>query len=79
MQQVLKDQRAPRGFKSMLPKNLNDDCVDLIERLLTLDPKKRISAKDALKHEYFVNEPKSCEPSELPNFEGEITQGNAQK
>mmetsp|Transcript_68892 Transcript_68892/g.192442 ORF Transcript_68892/g.192442 Transcript_68892/m.192442 type:complete len:440 (-) Transcript_68892:2424-3743(-) len=52
-----------------------DDIVlmlDLLERMLALDPKQRISAKDALDHEYFwyqggkLKQP--CQPHELPKF-----------
>ena len=34
--------------------------------MLQLDPSNRISAADALNHEYFVSEPLPCSPSELP-------------
>ena len=33
------------------------DALDLLDRLLTLNPKERITAKEALKHEYFSNVP----------------------
>eukprot|EP01121_Diplochlamys_sp_Union-15-3_P012689 TRINITY_DN3839_c0_g2_i1.p1 TRINITY_DN3839_c0_g2~~TRINITY_DN3839_c0_g2_i1.p1 ORF type:complete len:105 (-),score=22.82 TRINITY_DN3839_c0_g2_i1:6-320(-) len=39
-------------FKTTVP-NLNDQGYDLLEKLLTYDPQKRISAKNALKHPYF--------------------------
>jgi serine/threonine protein kinase len=41
-------------------------ALDLLLRLLTLDPAKRISAPEALKHPYFSTFPLPCEPHELP-------------
>ena len=41
----------------------------LIDGFLTLDPKKRISAKDALDSDYFWEEPMPCLPCELPKYE----------
>ena len=32
---------------------LSDECIDLIQKLLTYDYKKRISANDALLHKWF--------------------------
>lgn len=40
--------------------------LDLLLRMLTLDPNKRISAKEALQHPYFQTSPEPCEPSQLP-------------
>lgn len=40
-------------FHQMLP-GASDEAVDLLRRLLTYDPSKRISAKDALRHPYFA-------------------------
>lgn len=40
------------GIASLIP-YCSADCIDLIQQLLTYDPEKRISAKQALKHPYF--------------------------
>ena len=35
----------------------SEECRDLLEKMLVLDPNKRISANEALKHSYFTTEP----------------------
>jgi hypothetical protein len=37
--------------------------------MLELDPSKRITAEEALKHNYFREEPVKCEPKDLPKIE----------
>ncbi|OVA18849.1 Protein kinase domain [Macleaya cordata] len=44
-------------------------AVELLERMLTLDPSQRISAKDALDAEYFWTDPLPCDPKSLPKYE----------
>jgi len=44
-------------------------ALELLERMLTLDPSQRISAKDALDAEYFWNDPLPCDPKSLPKYE----------
>lgn len=42
--------------------------IDLLSKLLTLDPAKRINAIDALCHEYFTSEPLPLKPGDVPKF-----------
>ncbi|KAK4788506.1 hypothetical protein SAY86_019825 [Trapa natans] len=44
-------------------------ALELVDRMLTLDPSQRISAKDALDAEYFWTEPFPCDPKSLPKYE----------
>jgi serine/threonine protein kinase len=43
-------------------------ALDLLDRFLTLNPDKRITAKEALEHEYFRSRPLPCPPSCLPKI-----------
>ncbi|ODQ58698.1 hypothetical protein WICANDRAFT_21208, partial [Wickerhamomyces anomalus NRRL Y-366-8] len=49
-------------FKGLYGSVLSKQCFDLALQLLKYDPSKRITAKDALKHEYFKESP---EPAAL--------------
>jgi len=49
-------------------KHFSPDALDLIDKLLTLDPKKRITASEALDSEYFWTNPLPCDPSDIPSF-----------
>jgi len=46
----------------------NPLAVDLLKKLLTLDPKKRITAKEALTHDYFWTQPPPALPENLPKY-----------
>lgn len=48
--------------------SLSDQGVDLLSRLLTYDPSKRITAEKALEHPYFREKPLPKEPSMMPTF-----------
>lgn len=44
-------------------------AVDLLSRLLALDPRKRLSAREAATHDYFYEAPRACYPHELPKVD----------
>jgi len=46
-------------------------ALDLLDKMLVLNPDLRITAKEALEHEYFKSEPLPCDPSEMPKIEKE--------
>ncbi|CAH0484390.1 unnamed protein product [Peronospora farinosa] len=48
-------------------KNFPPHAVDLLEKLLHLDPAKRITAADAMDHDYFWRV-QTCTPRDLPKF-----------
>ncbi|GAC95928.1 serine/threonine-protein kinase bur1 [Pseudozyma hubeiensis SY62] len=45
------------------------ECADLIDKLLVLDPRKRLGAKEALEHEWFWEKPWVADGSSLPRYE----------
>ena len=57
---------------SMLAQHIDDDVIDLIEKMLDVNPDTRITAKDALNHKYFQSDPLPCAPEEFPVIEGEL-------
>jgi cyclin-dependent kinase 7 len=44
----------------------SDSALDLLAKMLTFDPLKRITAKQALLHHYFKEEPYATPPEKLP-------------
>ncbi|KAJ2477975.1 hypothetical protein EV174_004451 [Coemansia sp. RSA 2320] len=47
---------------------LTDNALDLLTRMLALDPKQRITADDALNHAYFAEAPPPKDPSMFPTW-----------
>lgn len=47
--------RKGADFRELFKGWPNDDAIDLIERMLTFDPKKRITVEEALAHPYMKN------------------------
>jgi cyclin-dependent kinase 12/13 len=52
--------------------NFDELSLDLVDKLLTLNPADRLSADEALEHPWFTTEPLPCEPDELPKIEQEL-------
>ncbi|EFA80476.1 putative protein serine/threonine kinase [Heterostelium album PN500] len=50
-------------------KNFTDDFIELLEGLLTLNPKKRWTAEQALRSPFFTNEPLPFEPEKMPGYQ----------
>lgn len=57
---------------------LTDSGFDLLMRLLTYDPARRISAEDALKHKYFDESPLPTDISLFPTWPAK-SEGNSKK
>lgn len=53
--------------------------LDLLLKMLTLNPAKRITASKALNHVYFSQDPAPCDPGELPVPGGESRANKRQK
>ncbi|GAA5921463.1 hypothetical protein JCM1841_005468 [Sporobolomyces salmonicolor] len=45
-----------------------DDFGDLLDKILVLDPKRRLTAVEALDHDWFWTEPFPTEPSRMPQY-----------
>ncbi|ORY70635.1 kinase-like domain-containing protein, partial [Leucosporidium creatinivorum] len=48
------------------------EAIDLLQKLLTYDPRKRITAKEALFHPWFSSAPRPTHPSRLPKPTAEL-------
>lgn len=48
--------------------NVSVAGLSLLNQLLTYDPNKRVTARQALKHSYFQEQPLPKNPSNMPTF-----------
>jgi cyclin-dependent kinase 12/13 len=70
-------EHRPRRLKAKycnaeLYPNFDEQALDLLDKLLALNPADRLSADEALAHPYFSSEPLPCEPGDLPKIEVEL-------
>merc|ERR1719161_3081786 len=68
---MILSQNAGRKYQSRFEDKfagLDKHAKDLLRRLLMMDPSKRLSADDALDHEYFWSDPVPATPEQLPKY-----------
>lgn len=61
--------RNKSAFIDTFKPYLCDYGLDLLDRLLQYDPERRITAAEALQHEFFQQEPQPTLPAEMPKFD----------
>ena len=76
-QKLLPRERLPRKLRVIYEDrdkypNIDRNALDLIDKLLTMNPDNRLDATQALEHPFFNSEPFPCEPSELPRIDGDL-------
>ncbi|CAO1628406.1 unnamed protein product [Parajaminaea phylloscopi] len=60
--------RKPRRVKERFMGMVRTELADLIDKLLVLDPRQRLTAEGALSHKWFDVEPLPADPASLPRY-----------
>lgn len=60
-------------------RDIDEPALDLIKKLLCLNPANRITIQEALNHRYFTSEPLPCTQSEMPKIGGDIHEFSVRK
>lgn len=68
VQKPEKDWLPDRLQHRFVKSDMDGKAIDLLKKLLTMDPAKRMSAGDALDHDWFWSDPMPCDPSCLPRY-----------
>lgn len=64
--------KHPKQDLRMLFSAASAEAIDLLQKLLTFDPRKRITARDALHHPWFHSAPAPTRPGLLPKPTAEL-------
>ncbi|KAG8191124.1 hypothetical protein JTE90_010048 [Oedothorax gibbosus] len=64
------------NLRSRFGHNFTDLGFDLLNRFLTYNPTRRITAEDAKKHDFFSEKPKPVAPSMFPTWPAKSEQGH---
>jgi cell division cycle 2-like protein len=62
---------GPYSIRAMMTKfgvDLSEAGMDLLLKCLQMDPEKRITAREALEHQFFKEHPLPCDPSLFPSW-----------
>ncbi|CAH1756864.1 13532_t:CDS:2 [Entrophospora sp. SA101] len=69
----LKFQKYTRTPLKQLFTAASNDAIDLLEKMLTYDPNKRLTTREALFHPYFLSSPKPTPPEKLPKHQKNLS------
>lgn len=63
-------------LRKKLETKFDFETVDLAMKLLEIDPKKRITADNALKHNFFKSDPQKCSNNKMPKLDRDFHELN---